>query len=428
LIKASASLPDVAVSQVISNYSDASPISTATESFFPHPSVVIESATVKVLPLPGPPIPPELPDQRLRWPSIQPALTLIPLSALASLILMAIGAPVGWLLGAMLIGIGYVIKHGKTQVLFPGAAAIGQVIIALATADRFSLDTLTLARTYALPLMLCILTTGSLSVLNGYLLSRWVGIDRKTSLLGCIPGAGPSIVALSEEMGADTLIVAVLQYVRILLVSAVIPILANLFFVSSASLPSQAIITAVHPSTISAVINLLVLAGCGYLGNWAGRQLRLPSGGFLGPFLVGLIAFWGVPHTFYMPQTVFIAGLLLVGLSIGLKFDWHTVRRLFKAVLIEIVLVLGLIFTCLGVAYGFHLITHIDPLTAVLGSTPGGISTMLASAVEMGTDSGLVMAMQMTRMLLILLLTPWLATIWIKPKPSDLLADPPAPG
>ena len=407
--------------------SGASPILTATEPSFPHPSVVTGSAVVTVLPLPSSPLPPDLPAEQPWWFSLQPVLTLLPLSILASLILMAIGAPVGWLLGAMLVGIAYVIKHGKTQVLFPGAAAIGQVIIALATADRFSLDTLTLARTYALPLMLCILTTGSLSVLNGYLLSRWVGIDRTTSLLGCIPGAGPSIVALSEEMGADTLIVAVLQYVRILLVSAVIPILANLFFVAPTSLPSQPIPTAAQQSTIPVVINLLILAGCGYLGNWAARYFRLPSGGFLGPFLVGLVAFWGVPHTFHMPQPIFIVGLLLVGLSIGLKFDWHTVRRLFKAVLIEIVLVLGLIFMCLGVAYQFHLITHIDPLTAALGSTPGGISTMLASAVEMGSDSGLVMAMQMTRMLLILLLTPWLATIWLKPSSGGLLVDPPAP-
>lgn len=426
MIKAGASSSNVAVSGVASDYSGASSVATATELFFPYPSVVSGCVVTTVLPLPGSPTQPELPAGQPRWHSIQLVLTLLPLSVLASLILTAMGAPVGWLLGAMLVGIAYVIKHGKTQVLFPGAAAIGQVIIALATADRFSLDTLTLARTYALPLMLCILTTGSLSVLNGYLLSHWVGIDRKTSLLGCIPGAGPSIVALSEEMGADTLIVAVLQYVRILLVSAVIPILANLFFVAPASLSSQPIATTVQQSTMPTVINLLVLTGCGYLGNWAGRHLKLPSGGFLGPFLVGLVAFWGVPHTFHMPQIVFIAGLLLVGLSIGLKFDWHTVRRLFKAVLIEIVLVLGLIFTCLGVAYQFHLLTHIDPLTAVLGSTPGGISTMLASAVEMGSDSGLVMAMQMTRMLLILLLTPWLATIWLKPSPDGLPADPPA--
>ncbi|MFM7448265.1 MAG: AbrB family transcriptional regulator, partial [Leptolyngbyaceae cyanobacterium] len=319
----------MAVSQVTSDYSGTSPTSTATEPSFPHSSGATSSAVVTVLPLQVSPSQSGLPAEQPRWPSIQLVLTLLPLSVLASLSLMAIGAPVGWLLGAMLVGIAYVIKQGKTQVLFPGAAAIGQVIIALATADRFSLDTLTLARTYALPLMLCILTTGSLSVLNGYLLSHWVGIDRKTSLLGCIPGAGPSIVALSEEMGADTLIVAVLQYVRILLVSAVIPILANLFFVAPASLPSQPSITTVQQSTMPTVINLLVLAGCGYLGNWAGRHLKLPSGGFLGPFLVGLVAFWGVPHTFHMPQIVFIAGLLLVGLSIGLKFDWHTVRRLF---------------------------------------------------------------------------------------------------
>jgi membrane AbrB-like protein len=352
-----------------------------------------------------------------KLPAFKQTIALLSLSFLVSLLLNKLGVPVSWIIGSMLVGIVYVLFQGRSQSLVPGAAMLGQVIIAIATAAHFSWETLALATHYALPLLACIVITGGLSIGNGYLLSRWAGIDGKSSLLGCIPGAGPSIVALSEEIGADTLIVAVLQYLRILLVSAIIPLFASFVFTSEPV--AHAVTSVIHSNaaTMPIVPNLVVLSVSGALGIWGGRRLKLPSSMFLGPFLVALLAFWSLPQQLSVPQPVFILGLLLIGLSIGLKFDWQTMRQLIKAVAIEFVLVLGLIVICFGIAYGFHLITQVDALTAILGSTPGGISTMIASAMQLGGDAGLVMAMQITRMLIILLMVPWLATLWMKRSP-----------
>ncbi|MCP2727264.1 AbrB family transcriptional regulator [Limnofasciculus baicalensis] len=150
------------------------------------------------------------------------------------------------------------------------------------------------------------------------------------------------------------------------------------------------------------------------MGNWVGRKLNLPLSVFLGPFIVGLIAVWLLPYPLKMPPSIFSVGLLFVGVSIGLKFDWKTVYKLRKAVLIEIVLVMVLILVCLGVGYEFHILTQVDSLTAVLGSTPGAISAIIASAIQLGGDSGLVLTMQMSRMLVILLITPWMASFFKK--------------
>jgi hypothetical protein len=111
--------------------------------------------------------------------------------------------------------------------------------------------------------------------------------------------------------------------------------------------------------------------------------------------------------------------MLLVGLSIGLRFDWQTARKLLKAVLIEAGLLIALILLCLAAGYAFHLLTGVDIMTAVLGSTPGGMQVMIASAVELGGNSGLVLAMQMTRLLIILLIGPWLAENFLKSSPIN---------
>jgi uncharacterized membrane protein AbrB (regulator of aidB expression) len=44
---------------------------------------------------------------------------------------------------------------------------------------------------------------------------------------------------------------------------------------------------------------------------------------------------------------------------------------------------------------------------------------MTATAIEIGGNTGLVVAMQMTRMFLILLLSPWLATSLLSSKPGQ---------
>ena len=121
-----------------------------------------------------------------------------------------------------------------------------------------------------------------------------------------------------------------------------------------------------------------------------------------------------MPYQLTIPPIIFTGGLFLLGLSIGVKFDAGIARKLFKAVLIDVFLILTLIVICFFVGYEFHLITRVDTMTAVLGSTPGGLSSMIATVIELGGDLRLVLAMQMTRTFLILMLSPFLAASLLK--------------
>ncbi|MGB3640504.1 MAG: AbrB family transcriptional regulator, partial [Rivularia sp. (in: cyanobacteria)] len=275
------------------------------------------------------------------------------------------------------------------------------------------------------PLLLCVLISGALSLFHGYLLSRLSGIDRVTGLVAFIPGAASSIVPIAEEMGADAVAVAVFQSIRLLLVVLLIPSTAGFFFpvdlndsMMMALCPSG-ICEAIAPTiatnaSIPMWLNLIVLAGCCVVGMWGGNRLALPASGFLGTFIVGLAVFWGSPYELQVPQWLFATGLLCVGLSIGVKFDLKTVNKLLKAVLIEIVLVVSLILLCLGIGYEFHVFTHVDTITSLLGFTPGGLEAMVATVMQLGGDTGLVLAMQLTRMLIIIALGPWLVKFVMK--------------
>ena len=92
-----------------------------------------------------------------------------------------------------------------------------------------------------------------------------------------------------------------------------------------------------------------------------------------------------------------------MGLSIGLKFNWQNVRLIGKAVLLEILLVIVLMVCCLAIGYEFHIITHVDIVTAILCFMPGGMEAMMATVTQLGGDTGLVLAAQITRQMLIII-------------------------
>lgn len=339
----------------------------------------------------------------------------IALAIVAGFVFSGLQVPVGWLLGPMLAGIGYAVIKGSRQPLSPTFKLVGQIIVGLVTASRFSPETLLIAKSYFIPLILCVVTTGCLSMFNGYLLSRWAGIDRATGFLGFIPGAASSIVAMSEEMGADAIAVALIQYIRVLLVVLILPATATILFPVNIDPQTPVTVGITHNlPTLPIVINLLIIAGCGGLGIWLGKLLRFPSAGFLGPFVVGLIVFWLLPYQIEIPRFLFSVGLLLLGISIGVQFDWTVARTLLKAVLIEVGLVIVLSLICLGIGYEFHVVTGVDTVTAILGFTPGGIEAMIATVMQLGGDTGLVLAMQLTRMLGIILIAPWLVSFLAK--------------
>ncbi|MGB3401235.1 MAG: AbrB family transcriptional regulator [Microcoleaceae cyanobacterium] len=334
------------------------------------------------------------------------------LAIAAGLLFTWLQVPVGWLLGPMIVGIFYAVIQQRSQPLPPIFMTLGKSFVALTTAARFSPETIHLIAHYPIPVILGLLLTATLSLFHGYLLSRWGGIDRVTGLLSFIPGAASSIVSIAEEMGADAVAITVLQYIRVLLVMLIIPGLINLLFPVNIASPVALPIADTVSSSIPLSLNLLILALCCGIGFLLGKYLRLPASGFLGTFIVGLIVFWTSPEVIEVPQWLFATGLIFVGLSIGLKFDWKTVKTLWKAVIIDIGLVLSLICFCFAIGYGFHLLTQVSVVTAILGLTPGGIEAMIATVMQKEGDVGLVLALQLSRMLSIILFSPWLVR-WV---------------
>lgn len=360
-------------------------------------------------------------------PKIAKTAALLIAASAASFLLDWLHAPLSWLLGPLIVGIVYAMSQGASQPLSPAFSIIGQAVLGISVATQFTWDSVTMISTYAIPLLICIAITSSASILKGYVLHRLAGLDWSTGLLASIPCIIPSLITLSEEVGADAIAVALLQYLRSLLIIVIVPIAVSLLAPGAYVDSHQAIATL--PATINLPIpmslNLFILVACSGLGVWFGSQFRFPASIFFGPLFIGLVACWTLPYNIQVPEIIFNSALLLIGFSTGLQFNLQGVRRLVKAVLIEVVLALLLILLCFVVGYEFHLVTNIDTITAILGSMPTGTQAMIASTVQFGGDTGMVVSMHMIRMFVILGLRSLLVAPLVKhelsPKDSQLV-------
>jgi membrane AbrB-like protein len=148
----------------------------------------------------------------------------------------------------------------------------------------------------------------------------------------------------------------------------------------------------------------LLVAGAGLGGAWLAR---LPAMMFLGPLVLGIVVHAGFGLPLQLPHWLLAASYVLVGWSIGLRFDRKVLAHAGRSLPQVMLAVLLLIGFCGGVAWVLTHALGIDPLTAYLATSPGGMDSVAVIAAASGTvDMAFVMSMQMMRFLIVLLAGP----------------------
>ncbi|MDB5974025.1 MAG: AbrB family transcriptional regulator [Nevskia sp.] len=359
-----------------------------------------------------------------RWPVPLQWAALLALSGALSLAWGAAGMPAALLLGPMIGGIVFGVNGAELKVPrlpYTGAqAVIGAMIGSVITPAIFS----AFAHDWMLFCAVMAATMIGAAAL-GWLISRSGIIPGATAVYGTSPGAASSMVLLGEAQGADTQLIAFMQYSRVLLVALVAALVAR-FGVDHTAAASAAVLAAtswfapVHWTTLAAVLAIAVLS------QLAGRALRLSAWALLGPMLVlsGLHAS-GVLE-FHLPRWLLAACYALLGWNIGLGFRRNTLISAAHALLPVIASALALIAFCAGLSWCLSVLLHIDPLTAYLATSPGGLdSVAIIAASSPQVDMSFVMALQGVRLIFVIALAPTLVKLVVRSSPH--LRQQPAP-
>eukprot|EP01035_Chromulina_nebulosa_P005420 gene5420-7349_t len=104
----------------------------------------------------------------------------------------------------------------------------------------------------------------------------------------------------------------------------------------------------------------------------------------------------------------------VIGWTIGIRFTRDILAHAARALPQVIGSILALIAICCGFAAMLVVVAGIDPLTAYLATSPGGADSVAIIANATHVDVPFIMAMQLSRLLVILLVGPTLARLVVK--------------
>jgi membrane AbrB-like protein len=149
-----------------------------------------------------------------------------------------------------------------------------------------------------------------------------------------------------------------------------------------------------------------------FVGSFAGRLLRLPSPFFMGVFLVATALHLGLDVDFQLPNWLLAVSYALIGWSIGLNFTRAILLHATKALPQIVGSIVVLIAFCGALAWVLVEATGVDPLTAYLATSPGGMDAVaIIAAASRDVDISFIMALQLARFLMVLLFGPVIARL-----------------
>lgn len=347
---------------------------------------------------------PPQPGSAGRLPALGWWLVLVALTAALAGLMELASLPAALLIGSMVAGIVVGVRGKGLAVnrhLFSGAQAIVGVLIATSLSPAVFPSLMS-----GWPVFLgATAATLAASSLLGWMISRWKVLPGTVGVWGSAPGAATAMVLMAGAFGADQRLVAVMQYLRVIMVSIGAALIARLW-VDPQPAAAVAWFGPLEPSAFGLSV-LVAAAGAGL-----GFLVRLPAPAFLGAFVLALVLHLAFAAPFQLPEWLLAAAYVAIGWSIGLKFNADTIVHARRAMPRLILANLVLMAFCGAIAFFLAHEMGIDPLTAYLATSPGGMdSVAIIAAASTGVDITFIMTMQAMRFLIVLLLGPSLARL-----------------
>ena len=306
--------------------------------------------------------------------------------------------PAPWLTGPALFvslaamwGVGVAIPDMLRQACF---IVIGMTMGAGVTPE-------TVATAAHWPMAIVALCVGLLAIMaiSTVLLQRLFGFSRITAILACTPGHLSYVLSLSTETGADIATVSIIQSIRVLTLTLVVPIVVVTAFSGE---PARLVAT-VEPMSLPV---LAATAIASFVAGWIFLKLKVPAATLIGALAVsaGLHATETVHGA--MPAWLTVPAFIMMGTLIGTRFNgsgWSSIRRALKAS----ALVVGVaIAVSAALAAAVAAWIGLRPDHVLVAFAPGGLDAMVAMGALLGANPAFVAAHHVSRIIFLTFVMP----------------------
>ncbi|MFV8830515.1 AbrB family transcriptional regulator [Alkalihalobacterium sp. APHAB7] len=318
--------------------------------------------------------------------------------------------PLPWVLGPLTF---VMLWQGfsKRKVNWPNPIKqTGLIILGIYFGLYFTAETFLTIGPYFLPFLVVTTLIISVSIVVSTLVTKWIEVDQVTSVFGSIPGGLTEMVIASESLNAKSSLVVIFQTVRLLTVLFIVPTIIVFYFTGQQQVTGAS----------EVVAETFTWGGWNYL--WfippviigVFIQNKIPAGIVIGPLAITALMNIGLVNLPSIPEFVLLAAQMAVGISLGKSISFADLKVGGKYCYVYFGITLFLILTSFGLGAGLAYFTSLDLATAVLSVAPGGIIEMVLTAAYVGGDPAIVSALQLTRILVIIICVPPLLKWYFK--------------
>ena len=250
-----------------------------------------------------------------------------------------------------------------------------------------------------------------LSIVGGALLGLHRDVSPLTGALALVAGGASGLVSIARELGGDERVVAVVQYLRVALITASMPLVVTLIYHAS----KTRVAATTSQSDSPWYLSIALLAVIVVTGATGGRCIRLPGAGLLGPMTITMVLeLTGLSLGLAVPTILVQVGYLLIGWQAGVAFTREAVRTVQRVLPAAFGLILLINVAAAGLGVLLAHVAGVGRLDGYLATSPGGIYAVLATAVESGANVTFIIAAQMMRVLLMLFAAPLIARLFLR--------------
>ena len=329
---------------------------------------------------------------------------LAALSAVVAFGLDAVRLPAAFLIGPLVAAI--TVRLAGARLVLPRPVVVAaQATIGGMIGSALTPSIVTTFRADWPVLLAVVAATIVFANLAGWLLSRFGVVPGTTGVWGSSPGAANAMVILSEAHGGDIRLVAFMQYLRVLFVASSASLVARAWLGVDASATAHVLFPPLDGLRVGATVAVIAVAGV------IGLRSRLANGAMMGPLLTLAVLRGAGLFEPSLPPWLLILAYAGLGWNIGLRFTREAIAHAARALPWIVVSILALMSFSAGLAVILVHEVGVDPLTAFLATSPGGLDTIAVIAASTPVDVSFVLALQVVRFFVLVFAGPSLSRL-----------------
>ncbi len=239
---------------------------------------------------------------------------------------------------------------------------------------------------------------------------------RATSYFSGAIGGASEMTLLAERVGARTDLVAAAHSLRLLLVVILLPFGMQWFQAHWGLHVNTALLPGPREAQWPGLLWLAMVTGGGALVM---RWLKRTNPWFMGAMLVSMGMTLSGQQWSAVPKELSNAAQLVIGISLGVRFQKEFIRTAPQWMLSVLVGSLSMMLAAAGLGWVLAEATGLHPATMILGTAPGGIAEMAITAKVLELGVPVVTAFQVCRLVAVLMLVSPLYHRWVENQPPD---------